>query len=796
MGKKYEDFFSTWVVIVLINQFFIFGACFYPTCIIAALPHTALITFLYLYFFGEKKENKGIDEVEKNLEEMKGSKSSEKMISHTRTEKLSTLLKKELVKKNEEKIVLLPIIDNSKPTSKAPNSLLTVKDTLFSSISSSKVQIFPSVENIKRLKVQPTEGEWFLIKYLIENLSSEIEIYFQPFLNGDKPDVILIQKGVGVAIIEVKDWNLDSYKIDENNHWYLKKDNQHIKSPFKQVFDYKSNMFSLHIDGLLERKLQNKNFYGRIQPYVYFHKASKKSLDTFYSPILEKYKTLNGESNNDFKNKKISWDKYEKRRKYLKQQKSKIERDLRYCAVSNDNLEKITLPPKVQNLFTDKIYEEFIRYLQPPYHTLNDGIEITYTREQKKHIASQNKHQKILGVAGSGKTVVLAKKAVNAHKRHGDTVLVLTYNLTLTRYIHDKISDVRENFSWGNFYITNYHQLITQLLNNLGVDVSIPDEIQKNIDSIENYNDREKYIEEYFEKTYFSNIKLFEEYNKKIPKYKTILIDEIQDYKSEWIKIIITYFLEENSEFVLFGDEKQNIYERELGKDKRPNTKIIGAWNKLEESIRHKNWDASQILPLIKKFQKEFLEEKYIIDKYEEKEETRKIIQGTLVEDKSQILFKLAHYTKSKLDVIAHTIINEIREYNIHNDDVVILASKIAILQKIDHVIRMESNINTITIFEAEEDKEKYKNDIKSIRKFKKIAFNHHSGKLKISTIHSFKGYEAKTVFLIIDEKNKYKELDDNAEMIYTAITRSKFNIMVFTLENSKYNDFFSSYLK
>jgi superfamily I DNA/RNA helicase len=148
------------------------------------------------------------------------------------------------------------------------------------------------------------------------------------------------------------------------------------------------------------------------------------------------------------------------------------------------------------------------------------------------------------------------------------------------------------------------------------------------------------------------------------------------------------------------------------------------------------------------------------------------------------------------LDVVAHTIINEIREHNIHNDDVVILASKISILQEIDHIIRMKSNINTITIFEAKEDKEKYKNDIKSIRKFKKIAFNHHSGKLKISTIHSFKGYEAKTVFLIVDEDNYYEELDDNAEMIYTAITRSKFNIMIFTLENSAYNNFFSKHLQ
>ena len=60
-------------------------------------------------------------------------------------------------------------------------------------------KILPSIENIKRLKVQPTDGEWYLINYLTENMPDNIEIYFQPFLNGDMPDIILVQRNVGVA---------------------------------------------------------------------------------------------------------------------------------------------------------------------------------------------------------------------------------------------------------------------------------------------------------------------------------------------------------------------------------------------------------------------------------------------------------------------------------------------------------------------------------------------------------------------------------------------------------------------
>ncbi len=38
-------FFIVWAVILILNQIFIFGACFAPYCILAALPHTGIISF-------------------------------------------------------------------------------------------------------------------------------------------------------------------------------------------------------------------------------------------------------------------------------------------------------------------------------------------------------------------------------------------------------------------------------------------------------------------------------------------------------------------------------------------------------------------------------------------------------------------------------------------------------------------------------------------------------------------------------------------------------------------------------
>ena len=51
-------FFITWGIVLLVNQIFIFGGCFAPYCIVAALPHTGVISavIVYLYFQEEKKE--------------------------------------------------------------------------------------------------------------------------------------------------------------------------------------------------------------------------------------------------------------------------------------------------------------------------------------------------------------------------------------------------------------------------------------------------------------------------------------------------------------------------------------------------------------------------------------------------------------------------------------------------------------------------------------------------------------------------------------------------------------------
>ena len=100
-------------------------------------------------------------------------------------------------------------------------------------------KIFPSIEVIKKSKQKPTEGELFLLNELSQNFYTEVEIYFQPFFNGERPDIIIIHPIMGVIIIEVKDWDLSFYHLDENNKWHVNNNGSVIRSPFAQVFGYK-----------------------------------------------------------------------------------------------------------------------------------------------------------------------------------------------------------------------------------------------------------------------------------------------------------------------------------------------------------------------------------------------------------------------------------------------------------------------------------------------------------------------------------------------------------------------------
>lgn len=590
--------------------------------------------------------------------------------------------------------------------------------------------LYPEMEVVEQLKVKPTDGEMSLLKILQVILDDSYEVFFQPFLNGERPDIVVLRKKYGAVIIEVKDWELGSYRIDESGKWYVKKDNGPIKEcPLKQVVNYKNGMYDWHIEGLLEQKILNKKYYGLIKCGVYFHKELEVNAKNFL-----------------------------------------IEQDTKFIHIwGRDTSNKISnVLVNESSLFTNELYEKIKSCLMPSFHDLESGKEPIYNKKQKQLLQSSSKHQKIKGVAGSGKTLVLARRCVNAYKRTGGRVLVLTFNITLRNYIKDRISDVREDFDWSNFEIKHYHLFISSKCKEQGIKVTLGS---------------------------FEDTGLFSGVERKIEKYSAIFIDEIQDFKFEWQQIIKKYFLEEGGEFVLLGDEKQNIYNRELEEDKKVKTTISGAWNQLNTSYRL----TSRISDVAMEFQKHFFKEKYELDNIDLQEQ----LQLTL-DDGTQLHY---YFIKKSLENETYIeffkiVYNIIEKFDAHLNDLCFLGAQIELLRELDYYIRLYRKEKTTRTFESKEVYERIKehNDCKrqleKLRRERKYNFWMNGGTTKVATIHSFKGWEINNLVLFVaEDRNKSEDEEKIAveELIYTGITRCRKNLIIINIANKEMQGFFSS---
>ena len=76
-------------------------------------------------------------------------------------------------------------------------------------------KLIPELSYINELPDKLTDGERCLMYALLNTLGDAWTIYVQPHLNGLKPDIVVYSEENGIGIFEVKDWNLDYYKVED-----------------------------------------------------------------------------------------------------------------------------------------------------------------------------------------------------------------------------------------------------------------------------------------------------------------------------------------------------------------------------------------------------------------------------------------------------------------------------------------------------------------------------------------------------------------------------------------------------
>lgn len=594
-----------------------------------------------------------------------------------------------------------------------------------------KNRIFPSWEEIDKLKTPLTDGEYTLAKFFDTYLPVEWEIYLQPYLNGDRPDIVLLNPNVGLVIYEIKDWNLDIYKSEEqifldkkqnkNIVYYQSSvlisqgDWQKIPNPISQIERYRKNLL-LYLPQLATLIDENQKRLASLKMGIYFHKSSTIKAQKFIPNFEEKYCLLFG---ND---------------KLNKEHLNEI------CPDINVNKSYV-----MNNYWANQI--RF--WLKPPFHSIEQGQPIVLSDEQKRHILpSEKQHQRLRGAAGSGKTLIIAQRGANLASI-GKKILVVTYNITLWHHIRDNISRARYNFDWEQFEFNHFHGFCKNYL--YENDIAFPDSDDSDANDYLDNKIPELIIESMINKK-----------NKKKRCYDAILIDEGQDYSKKYYEMLCK-FLTANDEVFLVADEKQNIYSRELSwLENMQGTKFKGRWRELNQSYRL----PFSILKQANKFAKKFLPDIGLIPEP---------IQGELFGPK--FIWRNIDITLP-LEKLLKAFEWLTKKQNISPSDIVILLPThkegLQVKQYFEN-----KNIKVNDVFEEEKGNKRNKH-----------SFWMGDSRLKMSTVHSFKGWELQNIILVTPDNEEYPNIDF---LMYIAITRVRENIIVFN-RVEKYNEFGESW--
>jgi len=406
---------------------------------------------------------------------------------------------------------------------------------------------------------------------------------------------------------------------------------------------------------------------------------------------------------------------------------------------------------------TDEIYDE-LKNLLVPRLTYQQKNRITFkagSMQESLAVSVAGDKKKIFGVFGSGKTAVLVQRAISAYRRTHKMILILTYNITLRGYIEDMLRrQFEEPFDRNQFYVVNYHQFLEGECHAAGL-------LSRDVD--------------------FDDYEYFKKQQEKFRKYGVILIDEAQDYSHDWFKIIKEVFLEENGEYVLFGDEKQNIYGKPI-ENRKIKTNIAGKPTMLKVCHRA-NFEITRRVNL---FQKEMFKKKY---------ETNDIESDSNMVAKDWGKMAVFDIKYGNVEVLAETLHRIHEEYEIPHSDVAVLGSSSKLLRLCEKHYRHTCACETKCMFLQQEEYDELQKSGRNVsrtidgrERLLKLHFHANKDAVTFSTIHSYKGFEADTIIAIIQSQVKEKEQSE-LELIYTGLTRARENLFLINYGPTRYGN-------
>lgn len=439
----------------------------------------------------------------------------------------------------------------------------------------------------------------------------------------------------------------------------------------------------------------------------------------------------------------------------------------------SDTHKKSVLPSIFQQNFemSEEIAADLRHWLvepQAPKDQRTSAFLELLDEKQKNLVSSRTEktgYRKIRGPAGSGKTLILCGRAARLLAEE-KKVLFVTYNITLINYIGDLIvrsasgGDFSRNRIRKQLTILNFHYFCKRIALTTG-NMASYNELMRNQQESSMKN-KDELLEFELPKAAASWVKQFTEENK----YDAILVDEGQDFRLEWWNILRDAH-RNGGEMMLSADRTQNIYGRDQAWTERPLTGsgLVGGWIDLKICYRmppEMCREATRFVDLFLPGQDNIRPISATngggsnVDMFEAMPDIlgRTTRLGWIQHPKNTSPVEFCFQA-----LMSMVLLSEDCTLPINYADAIFLVEDkqvgIGLRKRL-----LQNNINVVDTFDDDE--------ITARRK--KLSFRKGDGRVKITTIHSYKGFETRALIVQI---NTAKSKKDYA-LFYAAITRLK----------------------
>ena len=579
--------------------------------------------------------------------------------------------------------------------------------------------IDPPQEQWERLPTPLTPGERKVFELFDEKLPLEWEMYVQPHLNGLRPDLVLLNPYAGIAVYEIKDWNLNSiqYSIQSET----------TKNPINKIKLYEEELLELYCPrlndhfgnaarqtitaGLIFTRLPQAKVESLLVPYRAHRYPGMNTYPEYY-PLAGLESLEEGNLNTLFPTCR-QWGRQNPSRIMSEDTANDLRGWLKEPAFSQEQREPLELDESQNDIATNR---------------------------------TETGYRRVKGPAGSGKSLALAARAAELASEDKQ-VLVCTFNITLMSYLRDLVARhtrylatrhaMRRRVIRQRIEYRNFHNWCKRICINAGY--------EHDYNQLWTNNQNEEALKHRMA-ALVSRIYDDPSANADLPVYDAILVDEGQDYELPWWQTLRKAVVS-NGEMLLVADKTQNIYgtAQAWTEEAMTGAGFSGRWMELKTSYRL----PLKIIPILQRFADQFLinEEVDIPQQLEIEFDTVELrwVQvssgmpiNVCVEEVRRQMQRLRSDTAVP-DItflsgheMGHALVNEFEQRDVHV-------------------------INTF----GQDDRESRR---------KKLAFFQGDARVKATTLHSFKGWEARHLVLYVSTIAS----PEDCALLYTALTRLK----------------------